>query len=93
MLKVTAIPPTKAMYSQQPIVPIGKIRVAAYARVSTDEDEQLNSYRAQMDYFTDLITGNPAWEFAGMYADEGISGTSTKSTLYLDDRPHPVYVE
>ncbi len=79
MPKVTTIPPTKTLYTQQPIVHKGKLRVAAYARVSTDEEEQQSSYKAQMDYFTELITSNPEWEFAGMYSDEGISATSTKS--------------
>ena len=56
----------------------GKRRVAAYARVSTDEEEQLSSYEAQVDYYTRYINGNPEWEFVGIYADEGISGTTTK---------------
>ena len=55
-----------------------KKRVAAYARVSTDEEEQLSSYEAQVDFFTQHINGNPEWEFSGIYADEGISGTNTK---------------
>lgn len=53
------------------------IRVAAYCRVSTDEEEQLNSYEAQIAYYTDAISKNPQWTFAGIYADEGITGTST----------------
>ena len=56
----------------------GKRRVAAYARVSTDEEEQLSSYEAQVDFYTRHIKDNPEWDFAGVYADEGISGTSTK---------------
>jgi DNA invertase Pin-like site-specific DNA recombinase len=55
-----------------------KKRVAAYARVSTDEDEQLSSYEAQVDFYTRHIKSNPEWEFASVYADEGISGTNTK---------------
>ena len=54
----------------------GKQRVAAYARVSTDSDEQMGSVAAQKDYFEKLIQKRPDWEFAGIYADEGISGTS-----------------
>ena len=54
----------------------GKQRVAAYARVSTDSDEQMGSVEAQKDYFEKLIQKRPDWEFAGIYADEGISGTS-----------------
>ncbi len=57
---------------------IPKKRVAAYARVSTDEDEQKNSYEAQVDYFTTFIQKNENWEFVGIYADEGISATNTK---------------
>ena len=55
-----------------------KKRVAAYARVSTDEDEQLSSYDAQVDFYTHYIKSNPEWEFVQVYADEGISGTNTK---------------
>ncbi len=50
-------------------------RVAAYCRVSTDSDEQLTSYNTQMQVYTEMIAENHDWEFAGMYADEGISGT------------------
>ena len=53
------------------------LRVAAYCRVSTDEEEQLNSYEAQISYYTEYIAKNPKWRFAGIYADEGITGTST----------------
>ena len=53
-------------------------RVAAYARVSTDSDEQYTSYEAQIDYYTNYIRNHEGWDFAGIYADEGISGTSTK---------------
>ena len=56
----------------------GKMRVAAYCRVSTDSEEQLNSYEAQKSYYTQKIQDNPDWEMAGIYADEGISGTSLK---------------
>ena len=55
-----------------------KLKVAAYARVSTDEAEQLNSYKTQCDYYTTYIQGKPEWEFVGLYADEGITGTSAK---------------
>ena len=56
-----------------------KLRVAAYARVSTEQDEQQSSYEAQVDYYSRYIKENPAWEFVGIFADEGITGTSTKS--------------
>lgn len=55
-----------------------QIRVAAYCRVSTDQEEQQNSYQVQIDYYTDLINSNPEWTMAGIFADEGISGTQTK---------------
>ena len=55
-----------------------KTRVAAYARVSTEQDEQQNSYAAQVDYFTKYIKEHPEWEFVEVYSDEGISGTSLK---------------
>ena len=50
-------------------------RVAAYCRVSTDSEEQLTSYTNQMKVYTEMIAANKEWEFAGLYADEGISGT------------------
>ena len=55
-----------------------KKQVAAYARVSTDSDEQLSSYEAQVAFYTQHIKSNPEWEFVGVYTDEGISGTNTR---------------
>ena len=55
-----------------------KLRVAAYCRVSTDSDEQATSYEAQVEHYREYIQKNPDWEFAGIYADDGISGTNTK---------------
>ena len=55
-----------------------KKRVAAYARVSTEQDAQQNSYEAQIAFYTDYIKSKPEWEFVEVYADEGISGTSYK---------------
>ena len=54
-----------------------KKKVAAYCRVSTDSEDQLNSYEAQIAYYTEAIAKNPNWTFAGIYADEGITGTAT----------------
>lgn len=54
------------------------LKVAAYCRVSTDEEEQKNSYQAQIEYYTDKINKNPEWEMAGIFADEGITGTQAK---------------
>ena len=53
-----------------------QLRVAAYCRVSTDSEEQLTSYEAQKNYYTDKIMSNPNWTMAGIFADEGITGTS-----------------
>ncbi len=55
-----------------------KKRVAAYCRVSTDSDDQANSFVAQQRYFRQYIENNPDWELYGIFADEGISGTNTK---------------
>ena len=56
----------------------GKQRVAAYCRVSTESEEQINSYEAQKAYYTQKIEENPDWEMAGLFADAGTSGTSMK---------------
>ena len=78
MPKVTTIPPRKqrnhAVTSQE----TRKIRVAAYCRVSTDTEEQATSYQAQIAHYEEVIHRNPEWVFAGIYADDGISATSTK---------------
>ena len=76
--RVTVLPATRNRFTTAPIASVQKRRVAAYARVSTDSDEQLTSYEAQVDYYTHYIKERPDWTFAGMYADEGISGTNTK---------------
>ena len=55
-----------------------KLKVAAYCRVSTELEEQESSYEAQVSHYTEFINGNAAWTLAGIYADEGISGTGTK---------------
>ena len=75
---VTVIPPTINPLTHLSKVSIQKRRVAGYARVSTDSDEQFTSYEAQVDYYTRYIKHNPEWEFVKVYTDEGISGTNTK---------------
>lgn len=55
-----------------------QLRVAAYCRVSTAQEEQQNSYQVQIAYYTDLINRKKEWTLAGIFADEGISGTQTK---------------
>ncbi len=54
------------------------MRAAAYCRLSTDDEEQKTSYEAQIDYYTEKINQNPEWQMAGIFADEGISGTQAK---------------
>ena len=76
--RVRTIPATVQRFSPQRAALHAKKRVAAYARVSTDEEEQLTSYEAQVDYYTRYIQANPDWELVEVYADEGISGTNTK---------------
>lgn len=78
MATVTKIPATVSRYTATPIQTRVRRKVAAYARVSTDHEDQLNSYEAQCDYYTTYIQANDEWEFAGVYSDEGISGTSTR---------------
>ncbi len=73
-MRVVIIPPK----SQEEIKQSKRLRVAAYCRVSTDEDEQINSYKAQIEYYTEKINKNPEWQMAGIFADEGISGTQAK---------------
>ena len=75
---VTVIPATVNPFTRMPVTGLHKRRVAGYARVSTDKDEQFTSYEAQVDYYTKYIKANPEWEFVTVYTDEGISGTSTK---------------
>ena len=72
MPKIIKIMPKKAELKQ-------RLRVAAYARVSTDEKDQQHSFSAQISYYNNLIQKNHEWEFAGIYADLGISGTSTRN--------------
>ena len=55
-----------------------KLRVAAYARVSSSSEDQLNSFAAQDAHYTELITATPEWEFVDVYADKGITGTSAE---------------
>ena len=78
MKKVQVIPATLRSYTKKLMDSQKKRRVAGYARVSTDHDEQLTSYEAQVDYYTRYIQSRNDWEFVGMYTDEGISATNTK---------------
>ncbi|SPF43276.1 Site-specific recombinase, DNA invertase Pin (fragment) [Candidatus Desulfosporosinus infrequens] len=80
MANVTVIP-AKPRQELQGFEATAKLRVCAYCRVSTDNEEQLSSYEAQVSHYTDYIKRNPEWTFGGIFADEGISGTNTKKRV------------
>lgn len=75
--RVIVIPPKPELAQQRSVH--RQLRVAAYCRVSTDDEEQLTSYEAQKTYYTDKIMTNPDWTMAGIFADPGVTGTSTTS--------------
>jgi DNA invertase Pin-like site-specific DNA recombinase len=75
---ITVIPATIAIHATQNFSPANKRRVAAYARVSTDSEEQGTSFTAQVDYYTNYITERPEWQLVSVYTDEGISAVNTK---------------
>ena len=78
MATITFIPAKKKIGSRVRDQEVPKLRVAAYCRVSTDSEEQATSYEAQIEHYTEYIKNHPGWELAGIYADDGISGTNTK---------------
>ena len=75
---ITCFPATKNLFTAIPTASISRRRVAAYARVSTDSDEQFTSYEAQIDYYTKLIQQREDWSYVAVYTDAGITGTNTK---------------
>ena len=75
--KITVIPP-KINLNTAKKQEVKRLNVVAYCRVSTAQEEQETSYEAQVSYYTKLIAENPSWNLAGIYADDGISGTNTK---------------
>ncbi len=77
--RVITIPATRIKDTGQLAEELVRRRVAAYARVSTNHEEQRNSYEAQVNYYTDYIRGRDDWEFVAVYADEGITGCNTKN--------------
>ncbi|MCQ2417843.1 MAG: recombinase family protein [Oscillospiraceae bacterium] len=81
MAVVTKLPATISRFTDAPLASTVKRKVAAYARVSTDHEEQQTSYEAQVTYYTNYISGRDDWEFVKVYADEGISGCSTKGRV------------
>ncbi len=76
--RVTAIPASKSLHTGAPLSQTRARRVSGYVRVSTDHEDQVTSYEAQVDYYTRYIQNHAGWELAGIYTDEGITGTSTK---------------
>ena len=76
--EIMTIPATISPLMAQSGILTTKRKVAAYARVSTDRNEQLTSYEAQVSYYTNYIKSREDWEFVGIYTDEGITGTNTK---------------
>lgn len=81
---VTVIPAIKRVGNNKTSESKPKIRVAAYCRVSTDSEEQASSYEIQIEHYTNYIKKNKEWELAGIFADDGITGTNTKSLLFGD---------
>jgi len=75
---ITVIPARKRVGSTAAKEKIKKLRVAAYCRVSTETEEQNLSYEVQVAHYTEYIKKNTEWEFAGIFADDGITGTNTK---------------
>lgn len=78
MRDVTIIPRKPRMGSTATKIEVKKLRVAAYCRVSTDTDEQATSYEMQISHYEEYIRSKPEWELVNVYADDGISATSTK---------------
>ena len=62
-----------------------QLRVAAYCRVSTDDEDQINSYNTQVAFYTEYISSNPKWKFVGIYADEGVTGTMVSKRKGFQD--------
>ena len=75
--KISMIP-AKVQYDRNVKLSEKKMKVAAYCRVSTELEEQDSSYEAQVEYYTSKISENENWKNAGIYADDGKSGTNTK---------------
>ncbi|MEK5505692.1 recombinase family protein [Paenibacillus sp. FSL P4-0113] len=82
--KKVVIVPIKTMDIVEGIQSIQKKKVAAYCRVSTDSEEQKESYTNQVNHYTQHIQNNLEWEMADIYADEGISGTNTKNRTHFN---------
>lgn len=82
--EVEVIKATKSLVDRSKTQSVGLVRVAAYCRVSKDTEEQLGSYDTQIKYYEDMIEKNPEWVKVEIYADEGITGTSTKHRKHFN---------
>lgn len=78
---VTILPARKRKNQRTDSDEKARLRVSAYCRVSTENEEQASSYEVQIEHYTSYIQNNPEWELAGIFADDGISGTNTKSRV------------
>ena len=76
--RITTIPATRSLFTAMPIATTRRRRVAAYARVSTNSEEQKTSYDAQISYYTEYIQSKNEWIFVKVYTDKGITSTNTK---------------
>ena len=81
MTKVRVIPSTINPLTQMPLDHISVRKVAAYARVSTNTDEQYTSYEAQVNHYKKFIQDRPEWSYINVYSDEVLSGTNTKKRI------------
>ena len=79
--KVQVLQPIQRQENSENAINTAKRRVCAYCRVSTDSDEQMESYNAQVSEYKKKIAENPEWKFVDIYADAGISGTNVKHRL------------
>ena len=87
---VIVIPPQKRReVAEEP----PKLRVAAYCRVSTQEEQQVGSFDMQIHHFTKRIEANPQWELVEIYQDEGISATTVETVVLLSRETNPLTVE
>jgi site-specific DNA recombinase len=84
VIKKVVVVPVKSLELVNGIQQVAKKRVAAYCRVSTDSDEQKESYENQVNHYTQHIGGNPNWDLVDIYADEAISGTNTKDRVQFN---------
>ena len=82
--KVTVIPPLPELQPENR-TKYRQLRVAAYCRVSTKQEEQENSYETQKAYYTEKIQKNPEWEFVGIFADKGHASETSPQPLILRD--------